>query len=61
MAYPSGGEGVAAYALVETATGRLAGPPPSAAASFPYIITYLSFREIPILLDLLDEVARPVG
>jgi deoxyribonuclease V len=23
---------------------------------FPYITTYLSFREIPILLDLLDEV-----
>ncbi len=57
VAYPSGGEGVAAYALVETATGRLVwSTTVRRRVVFPYIITYLSFREIPILLDLLDEV-----
>ena len=57
VAYPRPDVGVAAYALVETATGRLVW---SAAVrrpvAFPYISTYLSFREIPILLELLDEV-----
>jgi deoxyribonuclease V len=57
VAYPSPDVGLAAYALVETATGRLVW---SAAVrrpvAFPYISTYLSFREIPILLELLDEV-----
>lgn len=57
VAYPSSGEGVAAYALVETATGRLVwSTTVRRPVVFPYISTYLSFREIPILLDLLDEV-----
>ena len=57
VAYPNADEGVAAYALVETATGRLVwSTTVRRRVVFPYISTYLSFREIPILLDLLDEV-----
>ena len=57
VAYPNVGEGIAAYALVETATGRLVWfTAVRRRVVFPYITTYLSFREIPILLDLLDEV-----
>ena len=57
VAYPSPDIGVAAYALVETATGRLVwSTTVRRRVIFPYISTYLSFREIPILLDLLDEV-----
>jgi deoxyribonuclease V len=57
VAYPEPGIGVAAYALVETATGRLVwSTTVRRRVAFPYITTYLSFREIPILLELLDEV-----
>jgi deoxyribonuclease V len=57
VAYPQPEMGVAAYALVETATGRLVwSTTVRRRVRFPYISTYLSFREIPILLDLLDEV-----
>jgi deoxyribonuclease V len=57
VAYPSPEIGVAAYALVETATGRLVwSTTVRRRVTFPYISTYLSFREIPILLNLLDEV-----
>ena len=50
-------EGIAAYALVETASGQLVwSTTVRRRVVFPYITTYLSFREIPILLDLLDEV-----
>jgi deoxyribonuclease V len=50
-------EAVAAYALVETDTGRLVwSAMVRRRVVFPYITSYLSFREIPILLDLLDEV-----
>jgi deoxyribonuclease V len=57
VAYPNAEEGVAAYALVETATGRLEwSTTVRRRVVFPYISTYLGFREIPILLDLLDEV-----
>jgi deoxyribonuclease V len=57
VAYPKAGEGVAAYALIETATSRLVWSiSVRRAVTFPYISTYLSFREIPILLDLLAEV-----
>ncbi len=49
--------GVAVYALVETATGRLVwSATVRRGVAFPYISTYLSFREIPLYLDLLDEV-----
>jgi deoxyribonuclease V len=57
VAYPNADEGLAAYALVETATGRLVwSTTVRRRVVFPYITTYLSFREIPILLDLLEQV-----
>ena len=61
VAYPNAGEGVAAYALVETETASLVWSTAiRRPVRFPYISTYLSFREIPILLELLDKV-RAVG
>jgi deoxyribonuclease V len=57
VAYPQPEVGVAAYALVDTATSQLVwSTTVRRRVTFPYISTYLSFREIPILLDLLDEV-----
>ncbi len=57
VAYPQPGIGSAAYALVETATGRLVwSTSVERPVRFPYISTYLAFREMPILLDLLAEV-----
>jgi deoxyribonuclease V len=57
VAYPQPDLGVAAYALVETATGTLVwSASVCRRVHFPYISTFLSFREIPILLDLLDQV-----
>ena len=57
VAYPQPGMGVAAYALVETQSGQLVwSTTVRRRVAFPYISTYLSFREIPILLDLLAEV-----
>ncbi len=57
VSYPTPETGVAAYALVETATGRLVwSTTVRRRVAFPYISTYLSFREIPILLELLDAV-----
>lgn len=57
VAYPRPGEGTAAYALVETATGELVwSTTVRRPVVFPYITSYLSFREIPILLELLDQV-----
>ena len=61
VSYPGGGEGVAAYALVETDTGRLVwSTTVRRRVEFPYITSYLSFRELPILLELL-EVVRAAG
>jgi deoxyribonuclease V len=57
VSYPSTGEGVAAYALVETDSRRLVwSTAVRRRIEFPYISTYLSFRELPILLELLDQV-----
>ena len=57
VAYPNTAEGVAAYALVDTETAELVwSATVRRPVAFPYISTYLSFREIPILLDLLDHV-----
>jgi deoxyribonuclease V len=57
VAYPAPGVGSAAYALVETATGRLAWSRViRRAVRFPYITTFLAFRELPLYLDLLAEV-----
>ena len=57
VAYPRPEIGSAAYALVETATGQLVwSTTVERPVRFPYISTYLAFRELPILLDLLGEV-----
>jgi deoxyribonuclease V len=54
-----GTEGVAAYALVEMATGKLVWSTTiRRAVGFPYISSYLTFRELPLLLALLEEVRR---
>ena len=61
VSYPDPGEGVAAYALVETDTGRLVwSTTVRRRVAFPYITSYLSFRELPILLELID-VVRAAG
>lgn len=57
VSYPSSREAVAAYALVDVASGKLIwstaiGCP----VGFPYISSYLTFRELPAHLALLDEV-----
>jgi deoxyribonuclease V len=57
VAYTSPRVGMAAYALVETESGQLIwSTAVRRRVVMPYISTYLSFREIPILLDLLDAV-----
>ena len=57
VSYRSSDEGVAAYALVETHSGQLVwSTTVRRRVVFPYISTYLGFRELPVLLDLLDEV-----
>jgi deoxyribonuclease V len=59
VSYPAKDEGVAAYALVGAASGELVWSTTiRRPVRFPYISTYLTFRELPILLDLLDEVRR---
>lgn len=53
--------GQAAYALVETASGQLVWSQTiRRRIEFPYITSYLTFRELPILLELLD-VVRSAG
>ncbi len=57
VAYPEATWGQAAYALVETASGSLVWSHTiRRRVKFPYITSYLSFRELPILLALLDTV-----
>lgn len=57
VAYPSSSEAQAAYALVETETGRLVwSHVVRRPVRFPYVMSFLSFRELPALLDLVDEV-----
>ena len=57
VSYARGEEAVAAFALVDGQTGTLLwsttlrGP-----VRFPYISTYLTFREMPLLLELLGAV-----
>jgi len=59
VAYPRPSEAVAAYALVETDSGKLVWSTiVRRSVAFPYISSFLSFREVPILLDLLAEVRR---
>ena len=52
-----GAEGVAAYALVETAGGRLVWSTTiRRPVRFPFISSYLTFRELPLLIALVEEV-----
>jgi deoxyribonuclease V len=64
VSYISPARGVAAYVLIDSQTGsvafrRILERP----VRFPYISSYLTFRELPLLLELLDqaltESARP--
>lgn len=51
-------EGVAAYALVDFPGGNLVwSTTVRRPVRFPYISTLLAFRELPILLDLFDQVS----
>ena len=57
VSYASADCATAAYALIDSRDGELVwsttvGRP----AAFPYITTYLTFRELPILLELLSKV-----
>jgi deoxyribonuclease V len=57
VGYPRPGMARAAYALVESVSGELVWSASiQRPVEFPFISSYLSFREIPIYLDLLDEV-----
>jgi deoxyribonuclease V len=59
VSYPEPSCGVAAYALVDAASGELVWSTTiRRAVTFPYISTYLAFRELPILLELVDQVRR---
>ncbi|NLY01491.1 MAG: hypothetical protein GXY83_35815 [Rhodopirellula sp.] len=58
VSYMACGEGVAAYVLFELETGRqLWATTVRRPVRFPYITSYLSFREIPLLLDVLEAAA----
>lgn len=57
ISYVSPQEGVAAYVLVEVATGELLWSTTiRRRVRFPYISSYLTFRELPLLIELIDEV-----
>jgi deoxyribonuclease V len=57
VCYPQPGHGQAAYALIDADSGQLVWHATvRRPVSFPYISSYLTFRELPILLELLDEV-----
>ncbi|MEE8451237.1 MAG: endonuclease V [Thermoguttaceae bacterium] len=57
VSYPRAGHGTAAFTLVETESGRLVwSTTVQRRVAFPYISTYLTFRELPILLELIDKV-----
>jgi len=57
LSYPDNWTGVGAYVLMELGGGRpLATEVARFEISFPYIPTYLAFRELPVLLPLLERV-----
>jgi deoxyribonuclease V len=59
LSYLDDGTAVACYAVVETATGKLAwSDTVHRQVPFPYISGYLAYRELPILLDLLEHVQK---
>lgn len=57
VAYPQPDRAVAAYVVVDVASGRSVWSTTlSRRVTFPYIPGYLAFRELPVLLDLLEHV-----
>ncbi len=57
VSYISPAEGVAAYTLVDVPSGELLWSTViRRKVRFPYISSYLTFRELPLLIDLIDEV-----
>ena len=53
VSYVGPDEGVAAYALVEVATGKLLWSTTiRRPVRFPYITSYLTFRELPLLIGI---------
>jgi deoxyribonuclease V len=57
VSYGQSDMGIAAYALVETSTGKLVWSTTlKRPVVFPYITSYLAFREAPILLELIEKV-----
>lgn len=59
LSYITEERAVAGYALIDVATCKLLwSTTVTAAVAFPYIPTFLSFRELPLLLRLLDQVRR---
>lgn len=61
VAYAAADEAQGAYALCEVATGRLVwAATVRVPIVFPYITSYLTFRELPVLLALV-EAARRAG
>jgi deoxyribonuclease V len=57
VSYPESRLGVAAYALVEMPGGDLVwSTTVRQPVTFPYVTSYLTFREMPILLALLEHV-----
>jgi deoxyribonuclease V len=59
VAYPNPREAQAAYALVDVETGQLVWSKIiRTPVRFPYITGFLSFRELPPLMALIDEVRR---
>ncbi|HYW78972.1 MAG TPA: endonuclease V, partial [Thermoguttaceae bacterium] len=57
VSYSRSDQGTAAFALVDVESGRLVwSTTVRRRIAFPYITSYLTFRELPILLDLIHEV-----
>ena len=57
VSYRAADEGVVAYALVDVAGGELLwSTTVRRKIRFPYITSYLAYRELPILLELIEQV-----
>ena len=59
VSYRPPNQAIAAYALFDVVTQQLVWSTTiQRTTSFPYIPSYLAFRELPVLIDLLDHVQR---
>jgi deoxyribonuclease V len=59
VSYGKGEMATAAYTLVDTRCGALVWSSTTGRrVTFPYITSYLTFRELPILMELIDNVRR---